>query len=392
MQRYCEILTKISLKPLFLIKYSNFLQKIIRMVNNSDLLSGLKVVELASVLAGPAAGLFLAELGAEVVKIENKASGGDLTRQWKLSSEDPDWAFSAYYCSVNWGKTILLLDLMAEQDRKEVLQYCVDADVVIANFKPESAKRMGVDAVSLRALNPKLIYAQISGFGENDDRPAFDVALQAEAGFLYMNGEADRAPAKMPVALIDLLAGHQLKEGILLALLQRQQTGHGATVKVSLLDAALCSLANQATNWLVAGKVPQRLGALHPNIAPYGEVGTCADGLQLVLAVGNDKQFQGLCKTLDLGHLQQDPRFATNAERVKNRPALWQFLEERIAKFEREFLLNRLHEQNVPAGAVRMMPEVMELPAAQALLRDWDLPDGTAVRSLSSIAFSLEPA
>jgi crotonobetainyl-CoA:carnitine CoA-transferase CaiB-like acyl-CoA transferase len=362
------------------------------MMNNFQPLKGLKVVELASVLAGPAAGLFLAELGAEVMKIENKASGGDLTRQWKLSSEDPNWAFSAYYCSVNWGKTILLLDLRDENDQKQVLQYCQEADVVIANFKPDSARRMGVDAVSLRASNPQLIYAQISGFGENDDRPAFDVALQAEAGFLYMNGEADRPPAKMPVALIDLLAGHQLKEGILLALLQRQQTGLGTTVKVSLLDAALCSLANQATNWLVAGKIPQRMGALHPNIAPYGEVGTCADGSQLVLAVGNDRQFQGLCKALELEHLSQDSRFATNAERVKNRPALWQFLEERIAKFEREILLNRLHELNVPAGAVHNLPEVMELPAAQALLRDWHLPDGTAVRSLSSIAFSLEPS
>jgi crotonobetainyl-CoA:carnitine CoA-transferase CaiB-like acyl-CoA transferase len=380
------------LKAYFLSFTRVFSQKSVRMMNNFQLLKGLKVVELASVLAGPAAGLFLAELGAEVLKIENKASGGDLTRQWKLSSEDPNWAFSAYYCSVNWGKTILLLDLRDENDHKQVLQYCQEADVVIANFKPDSARRMGVDAASLRASNPKLIYAQISGFGENDDRPAFDVALQAEAGFLYMNGEADRPPAKMPVALIDLLAGHQLKEGILLALLQRQQTGHGTTVKVSLLDAALCSLANQATNWLVAGKIPQRLGALHPNIAPYGEVGTCADGMQLVLAVGNDKQFLGLCRALELEHLSQDPRFATNAERVKNRPELWQFLEERIAKFEREILLNHLHELNVPAGAVRNLPEVMELPAAQALLRDWALPDGTEVRSLSSIAFSLEPS
>ena len=271
------------------------------------MLPHIKVVELASVLAGPAVGMFFAELGAEVIKIENKTTGGDVTRSWKLPSEDPAAPASAYYASVNWGKTVWMCDLQHAEDRDRVLQAIDQADVVISNFRPDAAQKLGMSYPQLSARNPRLLFGQITGFGDDDPLPAFDVVLQAEAGFLYMSGHPGGAPAKMPVALIDLLAAHQLKEGLLLALLERSQTGKGSKVSVSLYHAALASLANQATNWLIAGKIPQRMGTLHPNIAPYGELFACKDGGQIVLAVGNDRQFQQLCKTLKLDVLATAP-------------------------------------------------------------------------------------
>lgn len=353
------------------------------------LLSDLKVLELATVLAGPAVGMFLAELGAKVVKIENQTTQGDVTRTWKLSSEDPDWAYSAYYCSVNWGKEILLMDLGQPENLTWLQEQVKIADIVLANFKPESARRMGLDYESLSALNPQLIYGEITGYGPQDDRPAFDMVLQAEAGFLYMTGEKGGAPVKMPVALIDLLAAHQLKEGILLALLQRERTGEGCKVSVSLYDAALASLANQATNWLIAGKIPQRMGTLHPNIAPYGELLECNDGGQIVLAVGNDRQFAQLCKVLNLPNLAQDQRYINNNQRVVNRNGLHIQLQAQAGQFGREALLDALHTAGVPAGAVRNMQEVFAEPTAQGLLLHWKLQDGTAVTSVRSTIFEL---
>lgn len=353
-------------------------------------LAHVKVLELATVLAGPAVGMFLAELGAQVIKIENQTTNGDVTRTWKLSTEDPAWAYSAYYCSVNWGKEILLMDLSLPENLVWVYEQVKGADIVLANFKPESARRMGLDYVSLSNLNRKLIYGEITGYGPNDDRPAFDMVLQAEAGFLYMTGEKDGPPVKMPVALIDLLAAHQLKEGILLALLQREKTGEGCKVSVSLYDAALASLANQATNWLIAGKIPQRMGTLHPNIAPYGELLEGSDGGQIVLAVGNDRQFQQLCKALDLEVLAQDERYTHNNQRVVNRHSLYTRLQAQASQFEREVLLGMLHAAGVPAGAVRNMQEVFVDSAAQDLLLHWELPDGSSVKSVKSTIFEIE--
>ena len=245
---------------------------------------GLKVVELASVLAGPAVGLFFAELGAEVIKIENAATGGDVTRRWKAPTEAAEKTDSAYYQSINFGKQTLFVDLKEEEGREQVEALIRAADIVIVNYRPGAAKKLGMNYESLKSLNPKIIYAELTGFGADDSRLAFDVVLQAESGFLYLTGEPDRPPVKMPVALIDILAAHQLKEGILLALLQRSQTGQGSKVSTSLYAAALASLANQATNWLIASFAPQRLGSQHPNIAPYGDLFRTADGQELVLA------------------------------------------------------------------------------------------------------------
>ncbi|MBU6340820.1 MAG: CoA transferase [Bacteroidetes bacterium] len=335
----------------------------------NQIFKGLKVVEFASVLAGPAVGMFLAELGATVVKIENKTTGGDVTRSWKLPSEDPESPISAYFCSVNWGKKHVFLDLTEPEDLKTAMGFALEADVLISNFKPAFSEKYGLDAPVLHQKNPGLIYAQLYAFSDpHDERPAFDVVLQAEAGFMYMNGEPDRPPVKMPVALIDILAAHQLKEGILLALYQRSTSGCGALVETSLFESALASLANQAGNWLMAGHIPQRMGAQHPNIAPYGDMFVCADGKQILLATGTEKQFRVLCQILDLENLPEDKDYQNNTARVAHRHALNQRLQEKIGIWKQADLLEKLHQNAVPAAQIRNMQEVFELPAAQDMI------------------------
>ncbi|AEI49555.1 CaiB/BaiF CoA transferase family protein [Runella slithyformis] len=350
----------------------------------------LKVVELASVLAGPAVGMFFAELGAEVLKIENKKTGGDMTRSWKLPSEEAASPFSAYYASVNWNKKTYLLDLEEAHDREQAHALLRDADIVISNYRTKVAEKLGVDYATLAERNPTLIFAQLNAFDAHSERPAFDVVLQAEAGFLYMNGEADGPPVKMPVALIDVLAAHQLKEGILLALLRRTHTGKGAYVSVSLFDSAVASLANQATNWLMAGHIPQRMGTQHPTIAPYGDMYQCKDGKSIVLAAGTEKHFQQLCEVLGLSELLTETSFSTNAARVRNRVSLNSRLAEKIVHWKAESLLGKLEERSVPAAVIRTLQEVFELPAAQAMVLEEILPDGTVSKRVKTVAFEVD--
>ncbi len=350
----------------------------------------LKIVEFASVLAGPAVGMFFAELGATVVKIENKTTGGDMTRGWKLPIEDPESPVSAYWSSVNWGKEHLLLDLNDETDRDRAIALAGTADVVISNFKPSSAQRLGVDAASLRAQHPALIFAQLNSFADpEDESPAFDIVLQAEAGFLYMCGEPGRAPVRMPVALIDALAAHQLKEGILLALLHRARTGEGSVVSTSLLESAIASLLNQASNYLMTGHIPQPMGTRHPNIAPYGDIFTCADGLPVVLAVGTERQFRQLCHLLGLEDLAQNRDFQTNKDRVTHRDALNTVLAEAIRKRTLLDMLAQCKTHQVPAGRIRDMQGVFEMPEAQAMILREVTAEGIATQRVQTVAFQL---
>jgi crotonobetainyl-CoA:carnitine CoA-transferase CaiB-like acyl-CoA transferase len=351
---------------------------------------GLRVVELAAVLAGPAVGMFFAELGAEVIKIENKATGGDMTRGWKNSKEDPDAPISAYFCSINWGKKHIFLDLNDPQDRAAAEQYIAGADIVISNFKPSSARRMELDAATLLERYSRLIFAQIDAFADpEDERPAFDMVLQAEAGFLYMCGEPDRPPVRMPVAFIDLMAAHQIKEGLLLALLHRYQTGMGSVVRVSLMEAALGSLANQAANYLNTGIIPQRMGTAHPNIAPYGDIFTSADGQSVLVAAGTERHFRQLCATLDVAEYAQDPAFTTNAARVVNRQHLLTLLEPAFQKLPIDTILQRCHKAGVPVGRIRNMQEVFDLPEAQAMILKEKTAEGIDTQRIQSVAFSL---
>lgn len=351
---------------------------------------GTKVIELASVLAGPAVGLFFAELGAEVIKIENPLTQGDVTRRWKAPGEDTAKTDSAYFRSVNFYKRSLFLDVSQPDDRRQVEALVAQADVVIVNYRPGGAEKLGMDYASLSALNPRLVYAELSGFGPDDSRPAFDVVLQAETGFMHLTGDPDGPPVKMPVALIDLLAAHQLKAGILMALLHRERTGRGSRVGTNLYAAALASLANQATNWLIAGHAPQRMGSEHPNIAPYGDIFHTADGQPLVLAVGVEAHFRQLCTMLGLPALADNPRFNTNAARVAHRPNLVAALQAAIAIHPtRTALLDMLETHGIPAGAIRDLPDVFAQPSAQALLVDTYDDAGQSIQCVPSVAFTL---
>lgn len=266
------------------------------------------VLELASVLAGPSVGQFFAELGAQVLKVENAATRGDVTRNWKLASEPSGTDTPAYFCAANWGKASLALDLTQAAQLQQLYSLVQQADIVIASYKPGDAEKLQVGYDTLKNINPRLLYGHITGYGPHDTRAGYDAVVQAESGFMYLNGEAGGPPVKMPVALMDILTAHQLKEGLLVALLQRERTRQGQLVQVSLLQAAVSALANQATNYLVAGQEPQRMGSEHPNIVPYGSVYTGRCGKQLVLAIGDDRQFSRLCAILGAEEMALDPK------------------------------------------------------------------------------------
>lgn len=330
-------------------------------------LKDIKVLELASVLAGPGVGQFFAELGAEVIKVENLKTSGDVTRSWKSAGEETDDR-SAYFCSVNWGKQSIAIDLMTGEGREIVRHLASRSHIVIVSYKPGDAEKLGVDYGSLSKDHPELIYGQITGYGSGNQRVGYDAIIQAEAGFMFMNGEPGGPSIKMPVALMDILAAHHLKEGLLLAMLEKSETGKGKLVEVSLIQAAVASLANQATNLLVANKLPQKQGSAHPNIAPYGDIFITADEKEILLAVGTDRQFGHLCKILKIHDHSKDFSFQTNPLRVQNRHVLNSILSLEIAKFQSGELLETFNKAKIPAGVIRNLREVLEQPEIQDIL------------------------
>ena len=342
------------------------------------MLQGLKVLELANILAGPLVGQFCAELGADVIKVEQPGLG-DATRTWRLETESPDADYTAYFASANWGKRSIALDIGHHAGQEVVARLAQRADIVIASYKPGDDATFGVDYESLGASNPPLIYLQIDAYGEGDDRPGFDAIIQAEAGFTYLNGEADGPPTKMPVALVDILAAHQLKEGLLLALLRRERDDKGSFVTTSLLGAATASLANQATNYLVAGVEPTRMGSEHPNVVPYGTIFQTQDGRDVVIAVGTDRQYRAFVQALDLTELADDPRFRSNSDRVAHRAELNDTLVARIASIPSTELDGRLRSRKVPFGFVNGMADVFKQPESRRQL----FATGHGVRSLT---------
>lgn len=352
-------------------------------------LKELKIIEIASVLAGPSVGLFFAEMGAYVLKIENKKIGGDVTRSWKLPSEDKTSTVSAYFASVNWNKKYISLDFTSEVELNQAITHIKDADILIANFKHGDAEKFGLDYQKIKLINPKLIYGEISGFGENSDRVAYDLILQAESGFMSINGTAASGPVKMPVALIDLLAGHQLKEGILVALLQRLNDGRGRRVHVSLFDSAVASLANQASNWLMTNINPQRIGSKHPNIAPYGEIFQTKDEAQITLAIGSNKQFNSLCSILNLSQISTDAKFNSNQSRVIHRVELEKILAEKIVAMNHADLLNQLAENFVPAAKIKSISEVFTSEVNDRLVLHETI-ENTPTKRVKSVAFKID--
>jgi len=337
-------------------------------MNISNFFNDLKIIELASVLAGPSVGMFFAELGATVLKIENKTTNGDVTRQWKLPAENPDTATSAYYHSINWGKEILLLDLREPSDYQIMTNHLKSADLVITNFKKSSAQKLKLDYHHLQKIQPKLIYANINAYGPNDPRPGFDAVIQAETGWLSMNGTSDGQAAKLPVALMDILTAHQLKEGVLLALLHRARTGEGCEVQASLFDTGVASLANQASNWLNANHLPTRMGTRHPNIAPYGDILLSKDRVEVLLSVGTEAQYLRLLEMLELESLKEDTRFLTNALRLQHRDSLVEQLRMAAAQLTSAEILKRSAKYQVPLAPIRNLEQLFSLPATKSLL------------------------
>jgi crotonobetainyl-CoA:carnitine CoA-transferase CaiB-like acyl-CoA transferase len=352
-------------------------------------LKGIRVMELANVLAGPSVGMFLAELGASVVKVENVRSFGDVTRQWKLPSEDPLTDISAYFSSVNWGKESLALDITLDGGLDVVQRLAEKSDILLSSYKPGDAEKLGVDYHSLKKFNPDIIYAHVTGYGMHNPRAGYDAIIQAESGFTFMNGEPDGPPVKMPVALMDVLAAHQVKEALLLALLTRERAGGGQYIEASLIGSGVASLVNQAANWLVAKTIPGRMGSDHPNIVPYGTIFTTSDGKHIVLAVGTDRQFARLCRILGDPGLSGNEKYTTNYNRVVNSAGLKDKLQELIGVHDRETILAMLSESRIPAGGVHDMREVFEIPEARAMLLEADSGQGS-MRGVSSVAFTCD--
>ncbi len=327
--------------------------------------------------------MFFAELGARVIKIEDVRSGGDITRQWKTENEEADKDISSYFSSVNWGKASIALDLSIKEGQQIAIQLASKADIILTSFKAGDAEKLGLDYERVKENNQGVLYGEITGFGEDDPRVGYDAIIQAEAGFTFMNGNPDGTPVKMPVALMDLLAAHQLKEGLLTAFIRKLQTGEGQKITTSLIQSGIASLANQATNWLVGGKIPQRTGSEHPNIAPYGTVFYTKDQKPLVIAIGSDRQFRDFCEIIESPELIKDERFSTNLARVQNRELLKEKLTEVIRHWDLDQLVDQLQKSNIPVGKVLNMQEVLASPEAKGIiLEDYQF------KGLRTIAFS----
>ena len=325
-------------------------------------LSGVKVIELARVLAGPMAGQTLADLGAEVIKVESPA--GDDTRQWGPPFIDHGGeTAAAYFHSCNRGKKSVVVDFRTAEGQEQVRELVADADILIENFKVGGLAKYGLDYASLSALNPRLIYCSITGFGQTGPyahRAGYDYIIQGMSGLMSVTGEPDGQPQKVGVAVTDIFTGIYACTGILAALHQRQATGRGQHIDMALLDVATAVMTNQAMNYLATGAAPQRMGNAHPNIVPY-QVFDCADG-HIIVASGNDGQYRRFCALLGLPALANDPAYATNAARLTNRDALTALLQAQTRQRTKADLLAACEAEGVPAGPINDMGEVFADP------------------------------
>lgn len=329
-------------------------------------LAGLKVVELARILAGPWCGQLLADLGAEVIKVESPE--GDDTRRWgpPFITHDGEEA-AAYYHACNRGKRSVVVDFATPQGQAQVRALAAGADILIENFKVGGLAKYGLDHVGLAALNPRLIWCSITGFGQDGPyaaRAGYDFIIQGMSGLMSVTGEPEGQPQKAGVAITDLFTGVYAAVGILAAVHQRQTTGRGQVVDMALLDVATALTANQALNYFASGRPPQRLGNAHANIVPY-QVFDCADG-HIIIAVGNDGQFRRLCTLLGLDALGSDPAYATNPARLANRAALIALLSIATRQRTRAALLAACETAGVPAGPINDLAEVFADPQVVA--------------------------
>ncbi len=325
-------------------------------------LEGLKVIELARILAGPWAGQTLGDLGAEVIKVE--APEGDDTRQWGppfVERENDKTA--SYFHSCNRGKSSVIVDFRTDEGKAVLIELVSDADILIENFKVGGLKKYGLDYENLAKVNPKLIYCSITGFGQTGPyahRAGYDYIIQGMSGFMSITGEPDGAPQRAGVAITDIFTGVYATSAILAALHMRARTGKGQHIDMSLLDSAVCVMANQALNYLTTGNPPQRTGNYHPNLTPY-QVFECRDG-HIIIATGNDGQYQRLCDILGLPEMATAPEYLKNANRVENREDMIAKLSARTVLMSKGELLTACEAKGVPAGPINSMDEVFADP------------------------------
>ena len=329
-------------------------------------LDGIKVVELARILAGPWAGQTLADLGAEVIKVE--APEGDDTRRWGPPFIDRDGDRSAaYFYATNRGKSSVICDFRTVEGQAKVRELVADADVLIENFKVGGLAKYGLDYDSLRAVNPRLIYCSITGFGQTGPyahRAGYDFIIQGMAGLMSVTGDPAGQPQKVGVAVTDIFTGVYSATAILAALVQRGRTGQGQHIDMALLDVATSVMANQALNYLTTGKAPGRMGNAHPNLAPYA-VFDCADGW-IILATGNDAQYRRLCMALGLPDMATDAAYLTNADRIANRAEMTRRLTGATRQMTKAALLTACEAEGVPAGPINDLAEVFADPQVVA--------------------------
>jgi len=357
-------------------------------------LAGVKVVELARILAGPWAGQLLADFGADVVKVESPA--GDDTRGWgpPFVRYADGGADAAYFHSCNRGKRSVAVDFGKPEGRDIVVRLAASADVLIENFRVGGLARHGLDHASLKAVNPRLVYCSITGFGQTGpyaDLPGYDFLVQAMGGIMDLTGDPAGEPQKVGVAFADIFSGLYAVVAIQAALAERARIGEGRHIDISLLDVQVGVLANQAMNYLVTGTPPHRLGNAHPNIVPY-QVFAVADG-HVVVTVGNDAQFRKFCGVIGAPELAEDPAYATNEQRVKNRAALIPRLVARLAPFRRQPLLDGLAAAGVPGGPINALDQVFADPQVLARGMRVDLPgaDGAVPSVRTPVLLSGEP-
>jgi crotonobetainyl-CoA:carnitine CoA-transferase CaiB-like acyl-CoA transferase len=344
-------------------------------------LAGLKVLELARVLAGPWAGQMLSDLGASVIKVESPA--GDDTRNWGPPFVEGGIGrpAAAYYHSTNRGKRSIAIDFRKPEGREIVRKLAAASDVLIENFKVGGLAKYGLDYVSLKPLNPRLIYCSITGFGQTGPYaplPGYDFVIQGMGGLMDQTGDPDGPPQKVGLAVVDIFAGVYSVAAIEAALIAREKTGTGQHIDLALLDTVTSVMSYHAVSYLASGVSPTRVGNAHPNIVPYDEFAT-RDG-HLIVAVGNDSQFRSFVAILGRPDLADDPRFATNAARVTNRKEIVPLLRELVAGWFRDDLMAKLKVANVPVGPINRIDQVFSDPQVQARGMRLDLPDGGGVK------------
>lgn len=319
-------------------------------------LEGLLVADYSRVLAGPYCSMLLADMGATVIKVEGPS--GDDTRTWVPPTKD---GVATYYMSINRNKKSIVLDYSKPEDRALAVELGRRADIALENMKPGGMKKFGLDYESLAAINPRLVYLSISGFGTKEGAwlPGYDLVVQAVSGLMSLTGEPDGPPYRAGISVFDVMTGLHGTIGVLAALNQRQTTGRGQHVEVNLLSSAMSGLVNQTGAYSAAGVVPFRMGNAHPSLFPYEAMPT--KDKNLIIAAGNDKQFRSLCEVLGIEHLADDPRFTINADRTKNREELRPHLLEKLGQWNADDLFVALNKVGVPCGPINSIGEGVEL-------------------------------